>query len=158
MVRIGNAAAVYSGVKHGRARAQRSRATAAHPGIYAISTRDTRRAGDATSASENATSKESCQSEDSAPSGKQKVTDHCSSSVHCSCGALFSENARFCEACGAPHPSVARAQMRAKEPSRTQSSAVQRAALQAAQGQRSLGCASRSTDKVSQGCTGCSMM
>jgi len=103
-----------------------------------------------------------------ATSRERQTTDSSSSSsARCSCGALFSENARFCEVCGAPHPSAARAEKRAKDPSelrnrctsatRAPSPALQRAAVQAAQGQHSLS-SSRSTDKVSQGCTGCSMM
>jgi len=86
-----------------------------------------------------------------------QITESSSSAARCSCGALFPENARFCEVCRAPHPSVARAENRSKDASRPRSPALQRSAVQAAQRQNSLS-SSCSTDKVSQGCTGCSMM
>lgn len=186
MVRPGNAAAVYVGMKHGRERAQGSRATGVLSEIGAISFKETAQSEDATSASKKPASKEAFQLEDSSSlfvSKKQaqqrkrescsrtelcrckacfakrleQITETCSSAASCGCGARFQEDARFCKECGAPHPSAARAEKRAKDPSRPRTPALQRSAAQAAQRQNSLS-SSHSEAKVSQGCTGCSVM
>jgi len=167
----GRTAAVYAGVKRGRERAQRSKATAVRPGSYATSV-STKPASKGTCRLEDSSSimwtdKDSRREDQHARAttskdqqsqrAQQHTTESCYTSVRCGCGTFFSDGARFCEKCGSPHPSVARAEMRAKDASRPP--ALQRAAAAAhAPQQEHVESPGRAVEKVSQGCTGCSMM